>query len=83
MYQALGKDTINAEIISHLSMAKRGFKTKNCLLEIVNNILYKLKTGCQWHKRCIAPPIGGSALEKNIFKEQLNRGLKLLPYLCC
>jgi transposase len=49
MYQVLDKDTINAEIIPHLSTAKRGFKTKSCLSEIVNSILYKLKTGCQWH----------------------------------
>jgi len=48
MYQVLDKDTINLEIIPHLSVAKRGFKTKSCLVEIVNCILYKLKTGCQW-----------------------------------
>jgi transposase len=49
MYQVLGKDMISLEIIPHLSVAKRGFKTKSCLTEIVNSILYKLKTGCQWH----------------------------------
>jgi transposase len=49
MYQVLDKDTINAEILPYLSTAKRGFKTKICLSEIVNCILYKLKTGCQWH----------------------------------
>jgi len=48
MYQVLDKDMINLEIIPHLSIAKRGFKTKSCLIEIVNAILYKLKTGCQW-----------------------------------
>ena len=49
MYQVLDKSTINLEIIPHLSIAKRGFKTKSCLIEVVNCILYKLKTGCQWH----------------------------------
>lgn len=49
MYQVLDKSTINLEIIPHLSIAKRGFKTKSCLIEIVNCILYKLKTGCQWY----------------------------------
>ena len=49
MYKTLDKSTINLEIIPHLSKAKRGFKTKNCLTEVVNCILYKLKTGCQWH----------------------------------
>jgi len=48
MYQVLDKDTISLEILPHLSTAKRGFKTKSCLEEIVNAILYKLKTGCQW-----------------------------------
>ncbi len=49
MYSVLDKSTINLEIIPHLSIAKRGFKTKSCLIEVVNCILYKLKTGCQWH----------------------------------
>lgn len=48
MYKVLSKDTIENEIIPHLSVAKRGFKTKSCLIEIVNCILYKLKTGIQW-----------------------------------
>ena len=48
MYQVLDKDTISLEILPHLSTAKRGFKTKSSLVEIVNAILYKLKTGCQW-----------------------------------
>jgi transposase len=49
MYLVVDKDTIKMEIIPHLSVAQRGFKTKSCLIEIVNSILYKLKTGCQWH----------------------------------
>jgi Transposase and inactivated derivatives len=48
MYKVLSKDTIEKEILPHLSVAKRGFKTKSCLTEIVNSILYKLKTGIQW-----------------------------------
>ena len=49
MYKVLSKDIIEKEILPHLSTAKRGFKTKSCLLEVVNSILYKLKTGVQWH----------------------------------
>ena len=49
MYQVLGKDIIISEIVPHLPLAKRGFKTKSSIEEIVNSILYKLKTGCQWH----------------------------------
>lgn len=49
MYKVLDKDIIENEILPHLSVAKRGFKTKSCLTEIINCILYKLKTGIQWH----------------------------------
>jgi hypothetical protein len=49
MYQILDKDTISEEILLYLLTAKRDFKTKSCLTKIVNCILYKLKTGCQWH----------------------------------
>ncbi len=48
MYQVLDKDTINMEILPHSSVAKRGYTTKSQLVEIVNAILYKLKTGIQW-----------------------------------
>ena len=49
MYEVLSKDTIETEILPHLPIAKRGFITKSNLAEIVNSILYKLKTGIQWH----------------------------------
>jgi transposase len=49
MYQVLDKDTIKTEIMPHLATAKRGYKTKSDMVEIINSILYKLKTGCQWH----------------------------------
>ncbi len=48
MYTVLDKDTIKSEIMPHLSTAKRGFVTKSDLMEVINAILYKLKTGCQW-----------------------------------
>lgn len=49
MYKVLGKDIIENEILPHLSTAKRGFETKSCLIEVINSILYKLKTGVQWY----------------------------------
>ncbi len=49
MYYVLDKDTINRKIIPYLSKAQRGYITQSSLTEIVNGILYKLKTGCQWH----------------------------------
>ena len=48
MYQVLDKYTIKKEILPHLSVAKHGYPTQSQLVEIVNAILYKLKTGVQW-----------------------------------
>lgn len=48
MYTVLDKDTIKTEILPYLSQAKRGYATRSCMIEIVNAIFYKLKTGCQW-----------------------------------
>ena len=48
MSAILDKVTIKSEILPYFSTAKRGFETKSCLIEIINAILYKLKTGCQW-----------------------------------
>ncbi|MEC4036785.1 IS5/IS1182 family transposase, partial [Myroides odoratimimus] len=44
MYQVLHKDSIELDIVPHLPLPKRGFKSKAPLYEIVNAILYKLKT---------------------------------------
>jgi transposase len=49
MYQVLSKDMIESQIIVHLPSGKRGPKPKAPLYEIVNAILYKLKTGVHWH----------------------------------
>ena len=49
MYEVLDKDTIKSEILPYLSVAKRGYVTKSDLVEVIQCILYKLKTGCQWH----------------------------------
>ncbi|REC76843.1 IS5/IS1182 family transposase [Chryseobacterium elymi] len=48
MYQVLDKDIIENEIVPYLPLPKRGFFPKALLVEIVNSILYKLKTGVQW-----------------------------------
>ncbi len=49
MYYVVSKDMIELAILPHLPTAKRGFKTQSSLAEIVNCILYKLKTGIQWY----------------------------------
>lgn len=48
MYQVLSKDIIKSEIVPHLPIGKRGFKIQSPVYEVVNAILYKLKTGVQW-----------------------------------
>lgn len=48
MYYVLSKDIIEEEILPHLPTAKRGYKCKAQLSDLVNSILYKLKTGIQW-----------------------------------
>ena len=37
-------------IIPYLSVGKRGFKSKLCLIKVVLLVLKRLKTGCQWRE---------------------------------
>ncbi len=50
MYIVLDKDIIKCEIVPYLPLAKRGFQVTVPLEEIVNAVLYKLKTGVQWYQ---------------------------------
>ena len=50
MYTVLSKDTIEMEIVPLIPNPKRGFPPTVPLVEIVNAILYKLKTGVQWNQ---------------------------------
>lgn len=50
MYSVLDKDMIEKEIIPFIPKPKRGFAPTVPLVEIVNAILYKLKTGVQWNQ---------------------------------
>ena len=68
MYEALDKDTIKFEILPHLSVAKRGYISKNDLLEVILCIPYKFKTGCQWHMLPVSSILMGSVLHyKTVF----------------
>ena len=49
MIRILDKVSILRLIVPHLSVAKRGFVSRASLTDIVNAILYKFKSGCQWH----------------------------------
>lgn len=48
MYIVLDKYIIETEIVPNIPLAKRGFPPTVSLTEIVNCILYKLKTGVHW-----------------------------------
>lgn len=48
MYLVLDKYTIEMEIVPYIPKNKRGFPPSVSIVEIVNAILYKLKTGVQW-----------------------------------
>jgi transposase len=50
MYKVLDKYTIEMEIVPILPLNKRGFTVTVPMVELVNAILYKLKTGIQWHQ---------------------------------
>lgn len=47
MYKVINKDIIENYILPHLSTAKRGFQTKNCLVEEVTVFYRSLKTAVQ------------------------------------
>lgn len=68
MYQVLSKDMIELEIVPYLPETKRGFKPKAPLYEIINAILYKLKTGIQWAYLPVVSLFSGTVLHyKTIF----------------
>lgn len=46
----LNKSTIEKWILPHLTIGERGFETTVPLIEIVECILHRLKTGCQWRE---------------------------------
>jgi transposase len=46
----LSKDMIEKWILPHLTVGSRGFETTAPLTEIVECILHRLKTGCQWRE---------------------------------
>lgn len=50
MYTVLDKDTIEMEIVPYIPGPKRGFAPTVPLAEVIDAILYKLKTGVQWEQ---------------------------------
>ena len=48
MQEILSKNIINYDLVPLLSVGKRGTNVRVSHYQIINLILYKLKTGCQW-----------------------------------
>lgn len=46
----LNKSTIEKWVLPHLPIGERGFETTVPLIEIVEGIFHRLKTGCQWRE---------------------------------
>jgi len=42
------KSLISSAILAHIPKNKRGFASRFSMKEVINCIIYKLKTGCQW-----------------------------------
>ena len=76
MYTVLDKDTIKNEILPHLSKTKRGYVTQSCLIEVVNAILYKLKTGCQWALLPVKALFSGKVLSHGAVYHHYNKWSK-------
>ena len=76
MYAVLDKDTIKNEILPHLSVAKRGFQSRSSLIEVINAILYKLKTGCQWEYLPVKELFSGKVLKYGAVFHHYNKWSK-------
>jgi len=74
VYKVLDEDTIKNDILPHSSVARRGFICTGELAEVVNAILYKLKTGCQWAYLPVESLFSGIILSwQSVFHSLLNR----------
>lgn len=60
--EVLSKDIIRTWILPYLSVSHRGHPTVADLAEVIEAILYKLKTGCQWRYLPIKQFFNGACL---------------------
>ena len=62
MYTVLNIDTLEMGIVPYIPAPKRGFHTTVPLSEIIDAVLYKLKTGVQWEQLPVGSLFSGKAL---------------------
>jgi transposase len=72
----LSKDMIEKWILPQLPVGSRGFETTVPLTEIVECILYRLKTGCQWRELPIKAFFTGKILHWNSVYYYFNKWSK-------
>jgi transposase len=61
----LSENTIQTWIVPHLTVAKRGFPPKVPIVAIVQAILHRLKTGCQWRELPLKQFFGDASITWN------------------
>lgn len=61
----------------YLSVAKRGYVSQGSLIEVVNAILHKLKSGCQWHQLLVGHFFGDVVLSWNAFYHHFRKWCRL------
>lgn len=76
-YIVLDKDTIKNEIMPYLSVAKRGYVSQGSLIEVVNAILHKLRSGCQWHQLPVEHLFGDVVLSWNAVYHHFRKWCRL------
>ena len=62
---SLNKDIIEMQIVPFIPKTKRGFPPTVPLVEIINAILHKLKTGVQWNQLPVRVLFEGNILKWN------------------
>lgn len=68
MYKVLDKDSIMREIVPYLPVNVHGPSPRAPIGEIVNAVLYKLKSGVQWHMLPVSELFSGEPLHyKTVF----------------
>lgn len=58
----LSENTIETWIIPHLTVGKRGFPPTVPIVSVVQAILYRLKTGCQWRELPVKQFFGDASI---------------------
>jgi len=83
MYHVIAKDTIMNEMVPNLPTGKRGFKPGAPLCEIVNAILFKLKTGIQWKLLPVKSLFTGRVLCWNTVYHHYRKWCKMNAWEAC